>query len=106
MPSQSAMPRLPSEHFPRAAIVASLAEPAQDENDALNAAVAAARGYMTRYNIACFYSVSNDLDQAFDLLEEILAKAPADMKAWALNDSDFDPLHSDPRWQKVLELAR
>jgi adenylate cyclase len=61
---------------------------------------------MTRYNIACFYSGSNDLDRAFDLLEEILAKAPADMKAWALNDSDFDPLHGDPRWQKVLELAR
>jgi adenylate cyclase len=61
---------------------------------------------LTRYNIACLYSLNGELEPAFDLLKTVLAKATHDMKAWVLNDSDFDPLHSQPRWQKVLELAR
>ena len=61
---------------------------------------------MTRYNIACFYSLRDEFDRAFELLEALLPKAPGDMKAWVLNDSDFGPLHSNPRWRKVLELTR
>ena len=61
---------------------------------------------MNKYNIACFYSNSGEIDQAFELLEPLLMNAPADMKAWTLNDSDFAPLHNHPRWQKVLELAK
>jgi adenylate cyclase len=61
---------------------------------------------MTKYNIACFHAVLGELDPAFDLLEELLPRGNADMKAWVLNDSDFDVLHSHPRWQKVLELAK
>jgi adenylate cyclase len=61
---------------------------------------------MTRYNVACFYSLCGDFDGAFDLLEALLPRTNPDMKAWTLNDSDFDPLHDHPRWQKVLELAR
>jgi hypothetical protein len=28
------------------------------------------------------------------------------MKAWVMNDSDFDVLHSHPRWQRVLEQVK
>jgi adenylate cyclase len=61
---------------------------------------------LTRYNIACFYCFIGELDRALDLLVGLLAKATFDMKAWVLNDSDFEPLHNHPGWQKVLELTR
>jgi adenylate cyclase len=60
---------------------------------------------MTKYNIACFHALLGEFDRAFDLLEELLPRGNADMKAWVMNDSDFDVLHGHPRWQKVLELA-
>ena len=61
---------------------------------------------LTRYNIACFYCMVGALDRAFDLLEGLLANATFDMKAWVLNDSDFEPLHSLPGWQKILALTK
>ena len=61
---------------------------------------------LTRYNIACFHSMSGEIGQAFELLEALLLNARRDIKAWVLNDSDFEPLHNYPRWQKVLELAK
>ena len=50
--------------------------------------------------------MSGEIGQAFELLEALLLNARRDMKAWVLNESDFEPLHNYPRWQKVLELAR
>ncbi len=61
---------------------------------------------LTRYNIACFYCMVGALDRAFDLLEGLLANATFDMKAWVLNDSDFEPLHDLPGWQKILALTK
>ena len=60
---------------------------------------------LTRYNAACCYSLCSEPDRAFDLLEPLLLQTTADMKAWTLNDSDFDALHALPRWQNVLRLA-
>ena len=40
------------------------------------------------------------------MLEKVMPRANHEMKAWVLQDSDFDPLHGLPRWQKVLELAK
>ena len=34
-----------------------------------------------------------------------MPRANHETRAWVKNDSDFDPLHNDPRWQKVLDLA-
>ena len=61
---------------------------------------------MTKYNIACFHAVLGEIDRAFDLLEELIPRGNADMKAWVMNDSDFDVLHSHPRWQRVLEQVK
>lgn len=61
---------------------------------------------LTRYNIACVHSQLGELDCAFDLLMPLLPRANHETKAWILRNSDFDPLHDHPRWQKVLELAR
>jgi len=61
---------------------------------------------MAKYNIACFHAVLGETDRAFDLLEELIPRGNADMKAWVMNDSDFDALHSHPRWQRVLEQVK
>ncbi len=60
---------------------------------------------LTQYNVACVYSLLGDLERALDLLERLLPNANHETKAWVLHDSDFDPLHNDPRWQKVLDLT-
>lgn len=61
---------------------------------------------MAKYNIACFHAVLGEIDRAFDLLEELIPRGNADMKAWIMNNSDFDVLHSHPRWQRVLEQVK
>ncbi|WP_407941719.1 TPR end-of-group domain-containing protein [Mesorhizobium neociceri] len=61
---------------------------------------------LTQYNIACLYCLFGEFDGALDLLERLLPHANQDTKAWTRQDSDFEPLHSLPRWQTVLELAR
>ena len=60
---------------------------------------------LTQYNVACVYSLLGDLERALDLLESLLPNANHETKAWVMHDSDFDPLHNDPRWQKVLDLT-
>ena len=59
---------------------------------------------LTQYNVACAYSLHGDIEAAFDLLVRLLPYANHETKAWIKHDSDFDPLRSHPRYQKVLEL--
>ncbi len=59
---------------------------------------------LTQYNVACAYSLLGDIEAAFDLLVRLLPHANHETKAWIKHDSDFDPLRSHPRYQKVLEL--
>jgi adenylate cyclase len=89
-----------------AAAFAKLGEPARAKEWAARALAIDPNDPLTRYNIACFYSVLGEHERALDLLESLLLRSSDDMKAWVLNDSDFDPLHNHPRWKKVLELAR
>jgi adenylate cyclase len=59
---------------------------------------------LTQYNVACFHCLIGDLNRAFELLERLLPHANLETRIWVKNDSDFLPLHSLPRWKKVLEL--
>jgi adenylate cyclase len=59
---------------------------------------------LTQYNVACAYTALGDTEAAFDLLERLLPSANHETKAWIKYDSDFDPLHEHPRYQKILEL--
>jgi adenylate cyclase len=60
---------------------------------------------LTQYNVACAYTALGDTDAAFDLLERLLPHANHETRAWIKHDSDFDPLRSQPRYQKILELV-
>jgi adenylate cyclase len=59
---------------------------------------------LTQYNVACACTDLGDTDAALDLLERILPKAGQELQEWIKHDSDFDPLRSHPRFQKILEL--
>src|SRR5436305_7117242 len=59
---------------------------------------------LTQYNLACGYTHLGDLDAALDLLERSLSRAGPEIRQWIKHDSDFDPLRSHPRYQKILEL--
>jgi adenylate cyclase len=59
---------------------------------------------LTQYNVACGYTNLGDLDAAFDLLERSLPRAGPETRQWIKHDSDFDPLRSHPRYQKIREI--
>src|SRR5262245_34030598 len=57
---------------------------------------------LDRYNLACNFAQMDESDQALDLLESFLRKAPPDDLAWITQDSDLLPLHDHPRYQTLI----
>ena len=53
------------------------------------------------YNVACIYSISGEVEEAVTLLERSVAAGFGHWK-WIENDSDFEPLHSNARYQALL----
>ena len=58
---------------------------------------------VTLYNVACNYAALGDVDRAMEVLEHWRPRANQKTKEWIRSDSDFDPLRSDPRFQKFLD---
>lgn len=57
------------------------------------------------YNAACCLALAGDADAAFEQLRDTILShytRVADIE----QDPDFAPLHGDPRWQPLLDLAR
>ena len=54
------------------------------------------------YNVACIYSLSGEVDEAVSMLERSVAAGFGHWN-WIENDSDFEPLHSNPRYKALLE---
>ncbi len=98
-------PENPRPAYFMATALAKLGEDARAEQWAKTALAIAPDDYLTLYNIACYYSVGGRPDAAFDLLGRLLPISNSDMLDWILRDSDFDPLHADPRWQDVRRAA-
>jgi len=59
---------------------------------------------LTQYNGACFYSIVGEHERAIDLLLKVLPRAGQQTKEWVKYDSDLDPLRTNQRFAKVLEL--
>jgi serine/threonine protein kinase/Flp pilus assembly protein TadD len=53
------------------------------------------------YNVACIYSLSGEIDEAVSMLERSV-NAGFGHWDWIENDSDFEPLHTNPRYQALL----
>ena len=51
----------------------------------------------TRYNSACFFSKSADIERALDCLENSVVS-----RTWIEKDPDLDPLRDHPRYQAII----
>lgn len=98
-------PENPRPAYFMATALAKLGQVKRAEQWARTALAIAPDDYLTLYNIACYYSVGGQPDEAFGVLARLLPLSNAEMRDWILRDSDFDPLHADPRWQQILRAA-
>lgn len=60
---------------------------------------------VTYYNLACSAALAGDKEAAFQALSDALDHG-YDQTAWMSGDSDLESLHSDPRWQLIVERCR
>lgn len=61
---------------------------------------------MHRYNAACSWALARNKDAAFKLLYEIAEKGNYSQYQQMENDTDFQSLYSDPRWQEVIQIVK
>lgn len=54
------------------------------------------------YNIACSYALQSDRNHAFEWLDKAVALGYDDTDHY-IDDSDLDPLRSDPRFQRLID---
>jgi cupin domain len=54
------------------------------------------------FNAACFETMAGNPDAAFEHLSRAIAVGPPRVRQLAAESEDFEPLHSDPRWQRII----
>ncbi len=54
------------------------------------------------YNVACFYSLAGEVDQAIEALDQSIAAGKTDVE-WLRQDSDLDNIRDDPRFLKIVD---
>lgn len=59
-----------------------------------------------RYNAACSWAMANVPDSAFFNLERIVSKSDYKNYEHIIEDSDLMGLHSDKRWNPIIELVK
>ena len=74
-----------------------------DGRAVLTAAMEAERdSWALAYNTACWESLGGNADAAFELLRRALRLDEAEVRKWAKDDTDLDPLRNDSRWRKLF----
>ena len=61
---------------------------------------------IARYNAACTYSLLGEIERSIDLLEQCIPLFGNDMRLWFKNDSDLDPIRTNPRYDQLVLLAQ
>jgi len=54
------------------------------------------------YNTACWESLDGEHDAAFGHLRRAMDLDEREVRKWAAEDTDLDPLRDDPRWQDLF----
>ena len=78
-----------------------LGEPARAKDWARQALAINSGDATVLYNVACIYSTSGEAEEAITLLERAVAAGFGHWN-WIENDSDFEPLRGNPRFQALL----
>ena len=52
------------------------------------------------YGLACLKALADDIENAFEFLQQAILKSFD--KAWAWNDPDLEILRQDPRFEKIV----
>ena len=58
------------------------------------------------FNFVCALARIGEIDPALDLLSSVIAKASAGWLIWLDNDTDLDPLRSQPRFAEIVRKAK
>jgi adenylate cyclase len=58
------------------------------------------------YNAACTYTQLGESDKAFAALDKWATNSGSEMELWIENDSDFDPIRDDPRFDAFMAKVR
>ncbi|MCE9581688.1 MAG: hypothetical protein K8T20_04135 [Planctomycetes bacterium] len=62
------------------------------------------------YNEACCWALVNEADKAFEALGKAIdsgyGKAPGDITHMEKEDTDFDNVHKDPRWEAIVKKVK
>jgi tetratricopeptide (TPR) repeat protein len=62
------------------------------------------------YNEACCWALVNEADKAFDALGKAIdngyGKDPGEINHMEKEDTDFDNIHKDPRWEAIVKKAK
>src|SRR5699024_94342 len=91
------------------------AEKLYDEKDFLNSALKYSEAFKTlgnkgssddRYNAACSWALSNNIDSAFVQLYRIARKGNFSAYDHIISDEDLNSLHSDKRWNEVISIIK
>ncbi len=61
--------------------------------------------FTTLYNVACAYARAGEPERALDALERAVAPGRG-FRKWIENDSDFDSLRADPRFQEIVRRVK
>lgn len=59
--------------------------------------------YQAFYNKACAYSLQNQIELALENLQKAIQLAPEKYREMAKNDSDFDNIPCDSRFQELIQ---
>lgn len=59
-----------------------------------------------RYNAACSWALSSNIDSAFFNLQLIAGKSNYSSYSHIISDTDLNSLHEDPRWKPLLETIK
>jgi mannose-6-phosphate isomerase-like protein (cupin superfamily) len=55
-----------------------------------------------QYNFGCWESLVGNADAAFERLRQALTLDESEVRKWAKDDSDLDPIRDDPRWRELF----
>ena len=60
---------------------------------------------VVHYNLACYYSLAGDKEEALSWLARAI-RLDASFRDQVAKESDFDPIRNDPDFQYLIQLAK